>query len=56
MGTPAFQIQALAKKHGIIQISSNFSLYGDISDRMMKVIAMCTPAVEIYSMVMWSKE
>lgn len=49
MGVPVFQIQALAKEHGIIQISSNFSLYGDISDRMMKVIAMFSPAVEVYS-------
>ena len=49
MGTPAFEIRTLAKQHGIIQISSNFSLYGDISDRVMKVIAMFSPAVEVYS-------
>ena len=49
MGTPAFEIRSLAKQHGIIQLSSNFSLYGDISERVMQVIAMFSPAVEVYS-------
>ena len=49
MGTRGFEIKALAKQHGIIQISSNFSLYGDISERVMKVITMFSPAVEVYS-------
>lgn len=49
MGTPAFQIRTLAKEHGIVQVSSNFSLYGDISARFMKVLALFTPALEEYS-------
>jgi len=49
MGMPAFQLKALVKEHEVIQISSNFSLYGDISNRMMKVLALFSPAVECYS-------
>ncbi len=49
MGMPASQLRALVKEHGIIQISSNFSLYGDMSNRMMKVLALFSPAVECYS-------
>ncbi len=49
MGTPAFQIRALAKQHGIVQVSSNFSLYGDVSARFMMALALFTPALEEYS-------
>ncbi len=49
MGTPTFQIRTLVKEHGIVQISSNFSLYGDVSARFMKVLALFTPALEEYS-------
>ena len=49
MGTPAFQIRSLAKEHGIVQISSNFSLYGDVSARFMKALALFTSALEEYS-------
>ena len=30
MGTPWFQMQELAKKHGIKAYSSNYTLYGDM--------------------------
>ena len=49
MGTPAFQIRSLAKEHGIVQISSNFSLYGDVSARFMKALTLFTSALEEYS-------
>lgn len=32
-----------------MQISSNFSLYGDISARFMKALALFSPKVESYS-------
>ena len=49
MGTPWFQMQALAQKHGIVALSSNYELYADLSDRMMGVLAQFSPDQEIYS-------
>jgi DNA polymerase V len=49
MGTPWFQLRDLAKKHGIIALSSNYALYADMSNRMMAVLADYSPAQEIYS-------
>jgi len=49
MGAPAFQIADLIKKHDIYVYSSNYALYGDMSDRVMNTIATFTPHIEIYS-------
>ena len=49
MGTPWFQIQDLARKHGIIALSSNYTLYADLSNRMMTVLGKFSPNQEIYS-------
>jgi len=49
MGTPAFEIKALLKEHNVVQISSNFSLYGDISHRFIKALSLFSPRVEEYS-------
>lgn len=49
MGTPWFQMQALARKHGIIAPSSNYALYADLSNRMMSVLGAFTPNQEVYS-------
>ena len=49
MGTPWFQMQGLARKHGIVALSSNYELYADLSDRMMGVLAQFSPVQEIYS-------
>ena len=49
MGAPWFQMQALAKMHGIIALSSNYELYADLSNRMMGVLARYSPNQEIYS-------
>lgn len=49
MGTPFFQIEAQAKKEGITAFSSNFSLYGDLSSRVMSILAKHTPRLEQYS-------
>ena len=38
MGTPWFQMQDLAKKHGIAAYSSNYTLYGDMSSRVVEVL------------------
>ncbi len=49
VGTPAFQNEELFKKHGIHVYSSNYALYGDMSDRVMKTLYELVPAIEVYS-------
>lgn len=49
MGTPFFKCQALIKKHRIHVFSSNYALYGDISQRVMQTLGVFTPEIEIYS-------
>jgi DNA polymerase V len=49
MGVPWFQIAEEANRHGIIAFSSNYALYGDMSDRVMNVLGQFTPQQEIYS-------
>ena len=49
MGAPWFKMQALARKHGIIALSSNYELYADLSNRMMAILGQFSPDQEIYS-------
>ena len=49
MGTPWFQLYDLAKQHGIIALSSNYCLYGDVSLRFMRILAQFSPVQEVYS-------
>ncbi|CAM8665631.1 DinP Nucleotidyltransferase/DNA polymerase involved in DNA repair [Comamonadaceae bacterium] len=49
MGAPWFQIKHLAEDAGLVALSANFALYGDMSDRMMSLAAGLGPAQEIYS-------
>lgn len=49
MGVPWFKLRDLAKQHGIIAKSSNYTLYGDMSQRMHSVIGQFAPEQEIYS-------
>jgi hypothetical protein len=49
MTTPWFQLQDLAKRHGIIAFSSNYALYGDLSHRFHRVVGQFSPQQEIYS-------
>ncbi len=49
MGHPWFQLKAQAEKDGVVALSANFTLYGDISDRMMSIAAGLGPRQEIYS-------
>lgn len=49
MGAPAFEYAHLFKKHGIAVFSSNFALYGDLSNRVMCTLAQFTDDLEIYS-------
>lgn len=49
MGTPWFQMKDLAKQHGIQAYSSNYTLYGDMSGRVVDVLRKLTPNLEVYS-------
>jgi DNA polymerase V len=49
MGEPFFQIKNKLKQHGIVPFSSNYALYGDMSERVMTLIESLVPAVEVYS-------
>lgn len=49
MGEPYFQIKNKLKHHGIVPFSSNYALYGDMSERVMTLIESMVPAVEVYS-------
>lgn len=49
MGTPAFQNEERFKQYGIHVYSSNYALYGDMSDRVMKTLHELVPALEVYS-------
>ena len=49
MGIPTFKIRDLIKKNNIFVFSSNFTLYGDLSQRVMSIMANNVPSIEIYS-------
>jgi len=49
MGDPWFKLKDLARKHGIVALSSNYALYADMSHRMMSVLSQYSPDQEIYS-------
>lgn len=49
MGAPWFQIKHLENDAGLVALSANFALYGDMSDRMMSLIGGLGPRQEIYS-------
>lgn len=49
MGVPWFQIQAEARRHGIVAFSSNYALYADMSNRVVEVMSGFSPNLEVYS-------
>jgi DNA polymerase V len=49
MAVPVFKIQDEIKRHGIQVFSSNYTLYGDISSRVMQTLEQFSPHVEVYS-------
>lgn len=49
MGAPAFKFRDLFKAQGVVQFSANFELYGDISERIIRVLTSITPRTEVYS-------
>jgi DNA polymerase V len=49
MGDPYFKVKTQLTRHGVAVFSSNYTLYGDMSQRVMQTLEQLTPAVEIYS-------
>ncbi len=49
MGEPYFQAREKLRRHGVVAFSSNYALYGDMSERVMSLIESQVPAVEVYS-------
>lgn len=49
MGEPWFKIRDSLKRHGIVAFSSNYALYGDMSERVMSILEQHLPHVEVYS-------
>jgi len=49
MGQPWFECKALAEKHGILAMSSNYALYADMSNRVMNILSEFSPRTEVYS-------
>ncbi|HEP8468808.1 TPA: DNA-directed DNA polymerase [Pseudomonas aeruginosa] len=49
MGEPYFKIRHKLQRLGIRAFSSNYALYGDMSQRVMTLLEEMAPAVEVYS-------
>ncbi len=49
IGVPFFEIQPLVQTHNIAVRSSNYTLYADLSMRVMAILAGFAPELEIYS-------
>ncbi len=49
MGEPYFKAKKIIEKNNVKVFSSNYSLYGDISQRVMEILLGFSPEVEIYS-------
>ena len=49
MGAPFFEIKHLMKSHGLRVVSSNYVLYQEVSNRVMRVLETFAPRIEVYS-------
>jgi DNA polymerase V len=49
MGAPLFKYKQIITEKSIQVRSSNYSLYGDMSERVMKLLEKFSPEVEVYS-------
>ncbi len=49
MGTPFFQLKEVYKEHDLTTFSSNYTLYGDMSARIMTTLGRFVEEVEVYS-------
>lgn len=49
MGIPVFKVRSLLRQHGVVCCSSNYTLYGDMSKRVMNILSRFAHDLEIYS-------
>ncbi|MBS1198952.1 MAG: rumB [Proteobacteria bacterium] len=49
MGVPWFRIRDLARRQGIVALSSNYGLYADMSNRVVEILSELAPQIEVYS-------
>lgn len=49
MGAPIFKYRSLIANHNVKVFSSNYSLYGDMSSRVMSILKQFTPDIQVYS-------
>jgi DNA polymerase V len=49
MGVPLLKVRDIIRKNRIVVLSRNYTLYGDMSQRMMAVVRQFSPRQEIYS-------
>ncbi len=49
MGVPVFEISEIIEKNKVHVFSTNYALYGDVSQRVMDTLAELSPEIEIYS-------
>lgn len=49
MGVPFYQIKELIRKENIAVFSSNYTLYGDLSRRVMSILSDQIPEIDVYS-------
>ena len=49
MGAPAFKMRDFMKRHGVRALSSNYTLYGDVSARVVRVLHGYSPRLDVYS-------
>lgn len=49
MGVPEFQVRPLLRAHRVHVFSSNYTLYGDMSQRVMETLEQFCPDLEVYS-------
>ena len=47
MGVPAFKVRSQIRQHGIETFSSNYTLYADMSDRVMSILADFCPQMDL---------
>lgn len=49
LGKPWFELRPLAARMGLVAVSSNYELYGDMSRRVMQVLERYTHDLDVYS-------
>lgn len=49
MGEPFFKVRDFCRVHRVLSYSSNFQLYGNLSDRIMSLLRSAAPEIQIYS-------